>query len=51
MVVEGKTTRAIASELRISFKTAASHRANIMVKLDAPNAAAVVREAFRLGLV
>ena len=51
LIVAGKTTREIATELGIAFKTAAAHRNNIMSKLDAPNAAAVVREAFRLGLV
>jgi len=51
LIVEGKTTRDIASSLGIAFKTAAAHRAHIMAKLEAPNTAAVVREAFRLGIV
>jgi DNA-binding NarL/FixJ family response regulator len=51
LIVDGKTTREIATELGIAFKTAAAHRSHIMSKLEVTNSAAVVREAFRLGLL
>jgi DNA-binding CsgD family transcriptional regulator len=51
LIVEGKTTKEIASFLGIAFKTAAAHRSHIMTKLEVTNSAAVVREAFRLGLL
>ena len=51
LIVAGKTTRQIASELGIAFKTAACHRSSAMGKLDVNNTAALVREAIRLGLV
>src|SRR5581483_10422325 len=34
LIVEGKSSKEIAAELGISFKTAVTHRASIMVKLD-----------------
>lgn len=37
LVVEGKTSRQIAQELRVSFKTIESHRTRIMQKLEAQN--------------
>jgi len=51
LIVAGKTTREIATELGIAFKTAACHRSSTMSKLDVNNTAALVREAIRLGLV
>ena len=51
LIIDGNTTKEIAAALNISFKTAATHRTSIMDKLDAPNTAAVVRDAFRLGLI
>lgn len=51
LIVEGRTTREIAGDLGIAFKTAAAHRTSIMNKLDVSNAAGMVREAFRLGIV
>lgn len=51
LVVKGKSTREIASQLRIAFKTAACHRSSIMGKLAVHNSAALVREAYRLGFV
>ena len=51
LIVAGKTTRQIATELGIAFKTAACHRSSAMGKLDVNNTAALVREAIRLGLV
>ncbi len=51
LVAEGLSTKQIAGHLGISFKTAACHRANLMTKLGAPNAASLVRSAYSLGLV
>jgi len=51
LMVDGKTSKEIAAELGISFKTAVTHRASIMSKLDVHETASVVREAIRRGLV
>jgi len=51
LIVEGKTSKEIAAELGISFKTAVTHRASIMGKLDVHEIASMVREAIRRGLV
>lgn len=51
LVAEGCSTKEIAARLGIAFKTAACHRTRIMSKLEAPNAAGLVRCAIRLGLV
>ena len=51
LVAEGKTTREVAEVLGISVKTAESHRAHILRKLDTPNIAGIVRYAIRRGLV
>jgi DNA-binding CsgD family transcriptional regulator len=51
LMVQGKTSKEIAAELGISFKTAVTHRASIMSKLDVHEVASVVREAIRRGLV
>ncbi|PWT99572.1 MAG: hypothetical protein C5B51_26820 [Terriglobia bacterium] len=51
LIVEGKTSKEIAAELGISFKTAVTHRSSIMAKLDVHEIASVVREAIRRGLV
>lgn len=51
LVAEGKTTKAIAELLGISFKTAESHRNRIMKKLDIHQTAGLVRYAIRRGLV
>jgi DNA-binding NarL/FixJ family response regulator len=45
MVGQGATTRAIAKQLGVSLKTAEAHRANLMNKLDVPNAASLARWA------
>jgi DNA-binding CsgD family transcriptional regulator len=50
LIVAGKTSKQIAVELGISFKTAVTHRASIMGKLDVHEIASVVREAIRRGL-
>ena len=51
LMVEGKSSKEIAAVLGISFKTAVTHRASIMGKLDVHEVASVVREAIRRGLV
>jgi DNA-binding NarL/FixJ family response regulator len=50
LVVQGMTTRKIAEELGISFKTAATHRYSAMAKMGAANTAALVRDSLRLGI-
>ena len=51
LVAEGKTTKEIAATLGISFKTAETHRANIMGKLDIHETAGLVRYAIRNRLI
>jgi len=51
LIAEGKTTRESAEILRVSFKTAESHRMQIMRKLDIHKTAGLVRYAIRRGLI
>jgi DNA-binding CsgD family transcriptional regulator len=51
LMVDGKSSKEIAAALGISFKTAVTHRASIMGKLEVHEIASVVREAIRRGLV
>ena len=51
LIAEGRTTKEIAKDLGISFKTAAAHRANIMHKLDLHDTAHLVRHAIKFGYV
>lgn len=51
LIAEGKTTKGIAEALGMSVKTAESHRANIMEKLDIHDIAGLVRYAIRRGLI
>ena len=48
---EGKSTKEVASTLRISLKTAATHRTNILRKLELHSIADLVRYAIRNGIV
>jgi DNA-binding NarL/FixJ family response regulator len=50
-VAEGLSSSEIAAHLALSVKTVETHRSRIMTKLGAPNSAALVRHAIRLGLV
>jgi DNA-binding CsgD family transcriptional regulator len=50
-VADGRSSVEIAELLGVSPKTVETHRARLMVKLAAPNSAALVRAAIRLGLV
>lgn len=51
LVAEGLSSAEIAKKLELSVKTVESHRSRIMTKLDVTNAAGLVREAIRLGIV
>ncbi|MGH9405766.1 MAG: response regulator [Terriglobia bacterium] len=51
LLAEGKSTKDVASDLGISFKTAETHRANIMRKLDIHSTSELVRYAIRNNLV
>jgi len=51
LVAEGLSSAEIAKQLELSVKTVESHRSRLMTKLDVTNAAGLVREAIRLGLV
>ncbi len=45
------STKEIARELYISHHTANTHRQNLLLKLDAKNAAGLVRKAFERKLI
>lgn len=49
-VVEGKSNKAIAVELKLSQKTVEVHRAHVMSKVRANSVAELVQIAFRSGL-
>jgi two-component system, NarL family, response regulator NreC len=51
LIAEGKRTKEIAHILEISVKTAESHRARIMTKLDIHETAGLVRYAIRRGVI
>ncbi len=51
LVAEGKSTKEVAALLGISAKTAESHRARLMQKLDIHETASLVRYAIRSGLI
>jgi two-component system, NarL family, response regulator NreC len=51
LVAEGNTSKEIADELGISVKTAESHRAHVMEKLQIHDTAGLVRYAIRKGLI
>jgi two-component system response regulator NreC len=51
LIAEGKNVKEIGSILGISVKTAESHRANIMQKLNIREVAGLVRYAIRQGLI
>jgi two-component system, NarL family, response regulator LiaR len=51
LIAEGRTTKEIAAQLHISVKTAESHRARLMGKLDVHEIAGLVRYAIRRGIV
>jgi DNA-binding NarL/FixJ family response regulator len=51
LICDEYTSRQIALELGISFRTAVCHRANIMSKLGVRNTAGMVRYAIRYGII
>src|SRR5262245_6388849 len=51
LIGEGKSTKEVAQVLRISVKTAESHRTRLMQKLDIHELASLVRYAIRQGLI
>lgn len=51
LVVEGRTTKAVARELDISVKTAENHRSRVLEKLGVHNTAELVSYAARKGLL
>ena len=51
LIADGKSSQLIAKALRISFKTVAAHRSAIMKKLEAHEAAGLIRHAIRQGLI
>jgi len=51
LVAEGRSTKDTARVLRISVKTAESHRTHIMAKLDIHDTASLVRYAIREGFI
>ncbi len=51
LIAEGRSTRKIAADLRVSVKTVETHRAQLMERLDIHDVAGLVRLAIRAGLV
>ncbi len=51
LLADGMSSREVAQELAISFKTATSHRNNILTKLGVHDTVLAVRWAIRSGLV
>ena len=51
LIATGATSKQIAEDLDISYRTVQTHRANLMEKLGLHNAAEVVKFAMDLGLV
>jgi DNA-binding NarL/FixJ family response regulator len=49
LIAEGKSTKEIAFLLNITFKTAVSHRSNLMAKLEIHDVAGLTRYAIRFG--
>jgi DNA-binding CsgD family transcriptional regulator len=51
LIAEGKSTRKIADLLGTSIKTAETHRAQLMDRLNIRDVAGLVRYAIRIGLI
>ena len=51
LVAEGKSSKEVASALGLSIKTAETHRANIMRRLDCHSVTALVRYAIRNHII
>jgi FixJ family two-component response regulator len=50
MLIAGKSSKQIASELQVAYRTVCSHRAHLLAKTGAANTAALVRIAIGAGL-
>lgn len=50
LIVDGLSSKQIAEKLFISIRTVEFYRLNILLKLDAPNTAVLVKRAITLGL-
>lgn len=50
LIADGHSNRQIAERLGLSIKTVDTHRTNMMYKLDAHNAADLVRHAIKAGI-
>jgi DNA-binding NarL/FixJ family response regulator len=50
MISEGKTTKEIASSLKVSLKTVETYRRQIMARLDIHSIAGLTKYAVRAGL-
>jgi DNA-binding NarL/FixJ family response regulator len=51
LIASGHSGKEIAAKLGISFRTARSHRSNLMEKLELHDTASLVRYAIRKGLI
>jgi DNA-binding NarL/FixJ family response regulator len=51
LIALGDSDKTVAARLGITFRTARTHRSNLMGKLDAHETAALVRYAIRTGLI
>jgi DNA-binding NarL/FixJ family response regulator len=51
LLAEGKTSKEVAVALKLSVKTAETHRTNLMRKLDLHSVADLTRYAVRNGIV
>jgi two-component system NarL family response regulator len=51
LLAEGKTSKEVAVALRLSVKTAETHRTNLMRKLDLHSVADLTLYAIRNGIV
>jgi DNA-binding NarL/FixJ family response regulator len=51
LLAEGKSSKQIARQLGVSFKTVACHRSHILGKFEVSNTVGLVRAAIRAGLV
>ncbi len=51
LIAEGRATREIADRLSISVKTAETHRAQLMERLNIHDVASLTRFAIRIGLI
>ncbi len=51
LMAEGRRTREVASDLRVSIKTVETHRAHLIRRLGVAHTAGLVRAAIRMGLI